>query len=136
MYELFCKGGVVMWPLLGLSILASALVMYHFYLTAQTRKQELQPVLSEKIQRGIDNIFLIGSIAPLFGLLGTVLGIIDCFSSLSAGRPDQQVLSSGLSEALLTTAAGLILSIPCQIAGHLLQQRLDKSMAQCRRAGE
>ena len=113
MYELFCKGGVVMWPLLGLSILASALAMYHFYLTAQTRKQELQPVLSEKIQRGID-----------------------CFSSLSAGRPDQQVLSSGLSEALLTTAAGLILSIPCQIAGHLLQQRLDKSMAQCRRAGE
>ncbi|MBQ3171646.1 MAG: MotA/TolQ/ExbB proton channel family protein [Mailhella sp.] len=136
MYELFCKGGVVMWPLLGLSILASALAMYHFYLTAQTRKQELQPVLFEKIQRGIDNIFLIGSIAPLFGLLGTVLGIIDCFSALSAGRPDQQVLSSGLSEALLTTAAGLILSIPCQIAGHLLQQRLDKSMAQCRRAGE
>ena len=121
MYELFCKGGVVMWPLLGLSILASALAMYHFYLTAQTRKQELQPVLFEKIQRGIDNIFLIGSIAPLFGLLGTVLGIIDCFSALSAGRPDQQVLSSGLSEALLTTAAGLILSIPCQIAGHLLQ---------------
>ena len=136
MYELFCKGGVVMWPLLGLSILASALAMYHFYLTAQTRKQELQPVLSEKIQRGIDNIFLICSIAPLFGLLGTVLGIIDCFSALSAGRPDQQVLSSGLSEALLTTAAGLILSIPCQISGHLLQQRLDKSMAQCRRAGE
>ena len=131
MFELFIKGGVVMWPLLGLSILASALAMFHFYLTTQTERLdgERQAALFEKIQRGIDNIFLIGSIAPLFGLLGTVLGIIDCFSALSAGRPDQQILSSGLSEALLTTAAGLILSIPCQIVGHVLQQRLDKRMA-------
>ena len=138
MYSLFMKGGLVMWPLLGLSVLALSLVLYHFYLTSRLDglEMELRLSLFEKVQRGIDNIFLIGSIAPLFGLLGTVLGIIECFSALSATRPDHHILSAGLSEALITTAAGLILSIPCQIAGHLLQQRLDKSMAQCRRAGE
>lgn len=128
MYSLFIKGGLVMWPLLGLSVLALALVLHHFYLTTRLNSLEMTLRLSmfEKVQRGIDNIFLIGSIAPLFGLLGTVLGIIDCFSALSASRPDHHILSSGLSEALITTAAGLILSIPCQIAGHFIQQRLDK----------
>ena len=128
MYSLFMKGGLVMWPLLGLSVLALSLVLYHFYLTSRLDglEMELRLSLFEKVQRGIDNIFLIGSIAPLFGLLGTVLGIIDCFSALSATRPDHHILSAGLSEALITTAAGLILSIPCQIAGHMIQQRLDK----------
>jgi len=128
MFNLFIKGGLVMWPLLALSILASALVLYHFYLTSRLDSLEttLCQSLFEKVQRGIDNIFLIGSIAPLFGLLGTVLGIIDCFSALSTSTPDHHILSAGLSEALFTTATGLILSIPCQISGHLIQQRLDK----------
>ena len=128
MHSLFIKGGMVMWPLLGLSVLALALVLHHFYLTTRLDSMDmpLRLNLFEKIQRGIDNIFLIGSIAPLFGLLGTVLGIIDCFSALSTSRPSHHILSAGLSEALITTAAGLILSIPCQIAGHVIQQRLDK----------
>ena len=128
MFSLFIKGGLVMWPLLGLSILAVSFVLYHFYLTARLDGLDISLRLSlfEKVQRGIDNIFLIGSIAPLFGLLGTVLGIIDCFSALSASTPDHHILSAGLSEALFTTATGLILAIPCQISGHLMQQRLDK----------
>ena len=130
MYSLFIKGGLVMWPLLGLSLMAVSLALYHFYLTSCLDRLEIarRKEFFEKTQRGIDNIFLIGSIAPLFGLLGTVLGIIDCFSALSSSRPDHHILSAGLSEALLTTAAGLILSIPCQITGHILQQRLDKSI--------
>jgi len=138
MFSLFIKGGLVMWPLLGLSILAVSFVLYHFYLTARLDGLDISLRLSlfEKVQRGIDNIFLIGSIAPLFGLLGTVLGIIDCFSALSASRPDHHILSAGLSEALLTTAAGLILSIPCQICGHLIQQRLDKCIAKVNRKTE
>ena len=138
MYKLFVQGGMVMWPLLGLSILASALALYHFYMVVYVKQQggEHQSLLFEKIQRGIDNIFLIGSLAPLLGLLGTVLGIIDCFSALSMGRPDHQTLSQGLSQALLTTAAGLILSIPCQIVGHVLQQRLDKVMLKAKKSAE
>lgn len=57
---------------------------------------------------------LIGSLAPLLGLLGTVLGMITAFQQLaSAGsRVDPAILSNGIWEALLTTAVGLVVAIP------------------------
>jgi len=133
MYELFLKGGIVMWPLLGLSVLALAIWAHRsFLLLALIKsKQGFLAVASalDCIQRGIDNLYLISSVTPLLGLLGTVFGIIKSFATLSVARPDSQILSLGLSEALFTTAAGLIISIPCQIAGHLLQQKVDRFMS-------
>lgn len=57
---------------------------------------------------------VIGSLAPLLGLLGTVLGMIDAFRQLAGGgsQVDPSVLSAGIWQALLTTAAGLIVAIP------------------------
>ena len=69
----------------------------------------------------------IAQAAPLLGLLGTVLGMIKVFSSISvAGIGDPQVLSEGISEAMITTAVGLAVGIPTLIAHNLLAARAEK----------
>ncbi len=56
----------------------------------------------------------IASITPLIGLLGTVIGMIKVFTAITAnGVGDPTILSGGISEALITTAAGLSVGIPC-----------------------
>ncbi|MDR2104292.1 MAG: MotA/TolQ/ExbB proton channel family protein [Deferribacteraceae bacterium] len=71
-------------------------------------------------------ISTIVSIAPLLGLLGTVLGMVKLFGVLSGGGiGDPQALSGGIAEALLTTAAGLSVAIPAQIFHYLIKSRSD-----------
>src|SRR5690606_20138525 len=57
---------------------------------------------------------VIAALAPLLGLLGTVLGMMDAFSAMAAseGRANASQLSGGIHEALTTTAAGLVVAIP------------------------
>ena len=56
----------------------------------------------------------IASITPLIGLLGTVIGMIKVFTAITvSGVGDPTILSGGISEALITTAAGLSVGIPC-----------------------
>ena len=70
----------------------------------------------------------IAQVAPLFGLLGTVIGMVDLFSSMEVAGNDisTTTLSAGIWKALLTTAAGLVVAIPA-LAGHLwLNRRLER----------
>lgn len=71
----------------------------------------------DKMEKNLIILDVIATIAPLMGLLGTVLGIIDSFDILAAtgaiASPAQ--LSSGIARALLTTAAGLLIAIPTLI---------------------
>lgn len=70
---------------------------------------------------------LISMIAPLLGLLGTVLGMIKSFQDLSAaqGSANASVLAGGIWEALITTAGGLIVAIPAAAAANLLTGRVE-----------
>ena len=70
---------------------------------------------------------LISMIAPLLGLLGTVLGIIKSFQDLSAaqGSANASVLAGGIWEALITTAGGLIVANPAAVAANLLAGRVE-----------
>ncbi len=70
---------------------------------------------------------LIAMVAPLLGLLGTVLGMIQSFQdlALAQGSANASVLAGGIWLALLTTAAGLIVAIPAAVAGSLLAVRVD-----------
>lgn len=70
---------------------------------------------------------LISMIAPLLGLLGTVLGMIKSFQDLSAaqGSANASVLAGGIWEALITTAGGLIVAIPAAVAANLLAGRVE-----------
>lgn len=69
--------------------------------------------VSHELERFLNTLGTIAGITPLLGLLGTVLGMIDVFSTiLSEGVGDATQLAGGISEALITTAAGLTVAIP------------------------
>ncbi len=69
-------------------------------------------------RRGLRGLELISTIAPLLGLLGTVLGMIEAFQTLqqAGSRADPSLLAGGIWEALLTTAAGMAVAIPAGVA--------------------
>ena len=71
-----------------------------------------------KMRGGLRPLELIVTIAPLIGLLGTVLGMIEAFQALetTGGQADPSVLAGGIWEALLTTAAGMAVAIPAAVA--------------------
>lgn len=70
----------------------------------------------------------IGNVAPMLGLLGTVIGMIQAFLDLSQGNEGvkQMQLSSGISTALITTAAGLIIAIPTMLAYAFFRTRTQR----------
>ena len=74
----------------------------------------------------------IGTIAPMLGLFGTVLGMIKSFSVVAsdivASRP--MMLAEGVSEALVTTAAGLVIGIPCMAAYAFFRGRVQALIAE------
>lgn len=65
------------------------------------------------LERGLVLLEIIAGISPLLGLLGTVLGMVTVFNAIAAeGIGDPQVLSDGISKALITTVVGLCVAIP------------------------
>jgi biopolymer transport protein ExbB len=76
-------------------------------------------------------------VAPLLGLLGTVTGMIEVFGSISAqsGLTSSADIAGGIYQSLLTTAAGLIVAIPCSLAYCFLSSRLNALMRDLERAG-
>lgn len=75
----------------------------------------------------------IGSIAPMVGLLGTVLGMIKSFLQISSGDVQgvrQMELAEGVSEALITTAAGLMIGIPALVFYSIFRGRVQKYIAE------
>lgn len=71
-----------------------------------------------RLRQGLRALDLIAMIAPLIGLLGTVLGMIEAFQALqeTGAQADAAALAGGIWEALLTTAAGMAVAIPATIA--------------------
>ena len=71
---------------------------------------------AHELERFLNSLGTIASVTPLLGLLGTVLGMIKVFAAImSHGVGDPGVLAGGISEALITTAAGLSVAIPSLI---------------------
>lgn len=76
---------------------------------------------SSRIDRFGTSILVIAAISPLLGLLGTVTGMISTFDIITEfGTGDPKLLSSGISEALITTKFGLIVAIPMLLIGNML----------------
>ena len=78
--------------------------------------------------RGLRALELISTIAPLLGLLGTVLGMIAAFQTLqeAGSRADPSALAGGIWEALLTTAAGMAVAIPASAALTWFESVIDR----------
>lgn len=109
----------------------------HFALKASLAKMPRKPLESELLRRGnaeveamsrhIRLLELVAMVSPLLGLLGTVLGMIQSFQELelAQGAANASVLAGGIWQALLTTAAGLVVAIPAAIGASLLSARVD-----------
>ena len=78
------------------------------------------------LKRGLGVLATVGSISPFVGLLGTVMGIVNSFQMMAvSGSGGLGTVSAGISEALLTTAFGLIVAIPAVVAFNFLQGWVD-----------
>lgn len=79
-----------------------------------------------RLSKGLGAISLVAQTSPLFGLLGTVTGMIRAFNVLAvAGQTTPAALAGGIGEALFTTAAGLVVGIPALFGHQYLASRVD-----------
>jgi len=179
--DLIDRGGVVMWPLLALSVLAVALLLERslFFLRTnaparlgrvQTMAKRLRTgdrigasqiadadptvygdtvrrLLDEKItaaaatdaleaqrrrlERFLPILSTIITAAPMLGILGTVLGIIDSFEVLGdqSTTRDPSLVGQGIAEALITTAAGLVVALITLLPYNLIRAQVDRTLS-------
>jgi biopolymer transport protein ExbB len=80
-----------------------------------------------ELERYLNTLGTIAAITPLLGLLGTVIGMIKVFSAIKLeGTGNAQILAGGISQALITTAAGLTVAIPSLFFYRFFQRRVDE----------
>jgi len=101
-------------------------------------KEEIQEAIEEaslleipELERNLPVLGTVAVVSPLFGLLGTVTGMISAFTTIALeGTGDPQQLAGGISQALLTTAAGLTVAIPCLIFFQLFDSWVNRHMVE------
>ena len=181
MIELFKAGGVLMWPILFLSVLSLAIFLerlvflrakryvpddftYRLFGALQNSAIEEAKIICENnnssiarickeildntdlpisrllelaedagrmearvIEKYLPTMQIIANLAPLFGFFGTVLGMIKTFIAISQhGMSNVQPLAAGISEALITTAAGLPVSIVTMIFYYIIRYKSER----------
>jgi biopolymer transport protein ExbB len=143
--DLFLKLGVMGWPLLACSVLAMMVFLERSVFVLLSRwssiqlMDRLQTLLFSHTEspralreefvtlalmnakspyaRGVSLLKMIAAVSPILGLLGTIIGIIGAFQKIAATTDPvtPHLIAEGLWEALLTTAGGLIIALPCVI---------------------
>ncbi|HSQ59536.1 MAG TPA: MotA/TolQ/ExbB proton channel family protein [Acidobacteriota bacterium] len=88
------------------------------------------------LERGLIWLSTVANIAPLLGFLGTVSGMIHAFEAIAAAEEvSARLVATGIYEALITTAAGLIVAIPVQAAHNYFVSRIDKVVIDLEESG-
>ncbi|MDB6152795.1 MAG: colicin uptake protein TolQ [Chthoniobacteraceae bacterium] len=122
----------------------AARVIHAAILRHDAPRQELKEVVQEagqlevpRLERRLGIIVTISFVAPLIGLLGTVTGLIEAFVNISSqsGFASSTDIASGIYQSLLTTAAGLVVAIPCAVGYGYLSSRVNSLMHDLERAG-
>lgn len=140
-------GGPLMWVLAGFSVFALAVVLYLWL--AQSRwlflPRALKRVAAAKdheaegariareANAAVDWLADVAAIAPLVGLLGTVLGMFKAFGGIAsdvAAGAKPVVLAQGVSQAIVTTIFGLAIAIPCLLCHAYFRRRAMKRIAE------
>lgn len=145
---------ILMCSILGLAILINKFIQYRGILTTIERPMNellkakptiLSPILEglgngfneqelsvigtrqvRAIEKGLSWLGLIATITPLLGLTGTVTGMIKAFMVIEKSTSvNPSMLAGGIWEALITTAAGLLVAIPIHIGHHYLEKQAD-----------
>lgn len=155
LFEYIQQGGTIMYILLILNIVGFAIMIAKFYIfnselkntdnssdglsevikgktenkdanaIIELTKQEIGQYVG-KLEKGMNTVKIIASISPLFGLLGTVIGVLIAFQVMSkTGLNNPSSFAKGISMALLTTVGGMIVAIPHYIGHNYLLGLLD-----------
>lgn len=158
--EWFNQLGLMAWPLAACSIIAIAIYFERMVfavkssmqkkatyerLAAKLNEYKNQPkslrdevvgVMLNQLQRpyysGIKPLRIIGTISPMLGLLGTILGIIEAFKviAMQTGAVSPSMIADGLWEAMLTTAVGLFIALPTLLMAHFFRHLSDKQLGE------
>lgn len=138
------RGGLLVYILIGLNIIGFSIMFFKSIVLFNAKKDlakkaqslstiedssKLQNSVSleiKNLESGLSTVKNIASISPLLGLLGTVVGVLDAFDAISKhGLGDPAIFSSGISIALITTVAGLVVAIPHYIGYNYFIGTLD-----------
>jgi len=151
--QAWAYGGSLMWVLAGISVFALAAVLYLwvaqmrvvFVPSALKRLRAAKDLEAEgkriaaRANAAVDWLADVAAVAPLVGLLGTVLGMFQAFggiaSDVSAGAKPV-VLAQGVSQAIVTTIFGLVVAIPALVAYAFFRRRCAKRIAELEEACE
>jgi biopolymer transport protein ExbB len=85
----------------------------------------------QELERGLSVLATLGSNAPFIGLFGTVLGIIEAFSALSADQTGSQAVMASIAQALIATALGLFVAIPAVVAFNTYSGHVRRIFSAC-----
>ena len=111
---------------LGMILAAGLINRNHSREIMKESIEEVGRHVAHELERFLNTLGTIASISPLLGLLGTVIGMIKVFTVItSMGVGDPSILSEGISEALITTAAGLSVAIPSLMFHRYFRGRID-----------
>ena len=146
------RGGFIVYILIVLNIFGFSIMIWKFFHLLVARAKQEKIILNilnfiqknnseykiklldntllkemQKLEFGLNSIKIIATISPLLGLLGTVIGVLNSFDDITKqGLNDPSIFSSGISIALITTVAGLIVAIPHFVAYNYFVGILDK----------
>jgi biopolymer transport protein ExbB len=99
---------------------------YHGREVMKESIQEAASHVVHDLERYLNTLGTIAAVAPLLGLLGTVVGMIEVFAEIMAqGTGNASALAGGISQALITTAAGLTVAIPALVMHRYFVGRID-----------
>jgi biopolymer transport protein ExbB len=151
-YEIVELGGIVMWPLFAVCLVMWTLILerfaYHWFVhrhvvnetldawrarrdktswTASKIRQLWISQVAAKARGGTDLIATLVAVCPLLGLLGTVLGMLEVFHAIAvSGGGNVRAMAAGVSEATVSTMAGLIAALSGMFFGIRLTRRSDQ----------
>jgi len=120
------------------AVLLAGLQAYVKHRALTKRGETLRPLVEDAledysytamaaVEKRLNVLSFIGNSAPLFGMTGTVTGMIKSFNAIAgAGALEGSIVASGIAEALITTAAGLMIAMAAVIPYHYFSSRADK----------
>lgn len=101
--------------------------------TSEQIDKAFQSLVFEKkkeLEKGLSVLGTLGSTTPFIGLLGTILGIIVSFGELSQGQGNTNSVMFSLAEALILTAAGLLVAIPAVVAFNYYSRKMRSALSE------
>ncbi|MDO6567709.1 MotA/TolQ/ExbB proton channel family protein [Alteromonas sp. 1_MG-2023] len=103
-------GNWVCWGILGLALICYYQLSISYIMSLGASEKAGVDIENLQIQQRTTGI-LIGAL-PLLGLLGTIIGLLDCFIGIASQGASNELVSAGIADALLTTQLGLVCAIP------------------------